>query len=429
MGSSAPNRLATIPGGGGSVAPEDFLHAISFYLNLLIALSLYLSALYLYRLSGSLLAALLLQFSFFISPEILFNLPAVKPEPLIIAVFYFLCVPLFLGVLERTDSHPRVVDRAALAAGILFGFGVVTKVTFLPVAALGLVFRGWRRRVRFTFGAIASCLIFTIPIWSKLRRTLRFDYAVLTHAGYYGLGSQGVPALAQMIGDLKRLIIADPSLLAFPLYYIVVLAVLQFGAVKKDERLVSGARMLLAAVVVAMMFQIALTAKHYLPNILPDTVSSARYALPAMLMSGLANAVCVLLLESRGLDRKVQRALAIAGTALLLVCFVHTMYSVRNWIVDARAYRDQIAALDRIRMQNPSCATVGFYGSSLQGYALQFAATYTNGQYDTLLERIYPTSYAVAGGAVVGFSDVSKAGKLSGTPRSRRLCISSGIEA
>jgi hypothetical protein len=411
--------LAHLPGSPQSLAeavllaPEDFLHAISFCLNLLIALSLYLSGLNLYRLSGSLLAALLLQFSIFISPEILYNLPSVKPEPLIIAVFYFLSVPLFLGVQERPDSPPRVVDRAALAAGILFGFGVVTKVTFLPVAVLGLVFRGWRRRVLFTLGAIASCLIFTIPIWSKLRRTLRFDYAVLTHAGYYGLGSQGLPALAQIIANLKRLVVADPSLFAFPLYYIVVLVVLQFGAVKKDERIVSGARILLSAVVVAMIFQIALTAKHYLPHILPDTVSSARYALPAMLMLGVANAVSVLLLESRGLNRKVQRALVITGTALLMLCVVHTVYSVRSWIVDARAYRDQIAALDRIRMENPNCATVGFYGSSLQGYALSFAATYTNGQYNALLERIYPTSYALAAGSVVGFSDVSKVRNLS----------------
>jgi len=202
------------------LAPEGFLRAISFCLNLLIALSLYLSALYLYRWSGPLLAALFLQLSFFTFPEILYNLPSVKPEPLIIAVAYFLSVPLLLGVQETPDSRTRVVDRAALAAGVLFGFGVVTKVTFVPVAALGSVFRGWSRKARFILGAIAACLIFTIPIWSKLPRTLGFDYVVLTHAGYYGQGLQALPAPAEMIVSLKRLLAADPALFVFPLYYI-----------------------------------------------------------------------------------------------------------------------------------------------------------------------------------------------------------------
>jgi len=74
---------------------------------------------------------------------------------------------------------------------------------------------------------------------------------------------------------------------------------------------------LLSAVVIAMMVQIALTVKHYFP----------RYALPAMLMSGLANAMCVLLLESLGFHRTVKRAFAATGTVLLLLCVVHTVYS------------------------------------------------------------------------------------------------------
>ena len=87
----------------------------------------------------------------------------VSPEPLLVAAGFALMVPLVPVVLGSQDGDAGA--HRAITAGALFGFGMVTKLTFLPWIAVVVLFRStahklgvsWRcRRVFHGFHA-ADC--------------------------------------------------------------------------------------------------------------------------------------------------------------------------------------------------------------------------------------------------------------------------------
>ena len=376
LGASLSGSWASLPGTVLS-RPEDFLHAINFVLNLLLGGAVFLAGLKMYRASGSLLAALVLQVSVFLFRETVLTLPRVDPEPVLVAVGFALMVPLIPMILAKEPAKAP----GALAAGAILGFGLATKVTFLPWVAVGALCTGWKQRFRLIGACLLALFIFLLPILSSLPQVFRWLNAVLTHRGVFGSGPSGPPSSAQVLMNFKALYAAEPSLFYWLCFYSAVLLALQFGVREPEKSLARSIQRLMWAGWVAIVFQIAMALKHFV---------AARYLVPALVLTALLNGFLVLLFSAPVFRAGLRAALAFCGIVLLIGSCWTNVSRLKQWAMDARRYQDDVSRLAEVRQKFRGCAVIGYYSGSGGQYALAFGSEYTRGDHGKLLDRLYP---------------------------------------
>ena len=378
--------------------PESFLHVISFFINLLIALALYFGARAIYRESGSFLAAALFQLSIFLFLQPALVQARVTPEPLSIATVLALAVPLAPYLSSRHPSETRFLSGATLA-GILLGFGLVTKITFLPLLSVLVLFEDRKQKIRCLLSCAAASLVLLLPIFTQLPRTLVWFLSLVTHRGRYGSGQAGVPPLTEMWGNLTALATVEPFLFLLLLYYSIVLLALHFRKETREEGLASSIRRLLYASGIAIVLQVLMTVKHF----------ALHYIVPCLLITAIANAAIVVLLSSDVFRGFIRRGLALFGLLLFLSGIIYMGSRRIESGRISRAYQNDIEALNKETRNLGDCVWIGSYGSSLKSYALAFGSSFSGGVHGTLLERLYPeaVTYDIFGGTFTSFTGKS----------------------
>ena len=172
--------------------PEIYILAISSVLLALNAWATYYFGRRVFQATGSIILAIICQMAplgfAIVSPRIVYF----SPEALLI--FASLCLlgvlaPVILGGNEKQSTLPR---HAPALAGIICGFGVAVKVTFLPMIGL-LLLLGARKRVAHALfygaGAFFICLL---PIFERLPELAARLYSFAVHSGKYGSGGETV---------------------------------------------------------------------------------------------------------------------------------------------------------------------------------------------------------------------------------------------
>lgn len=357
--------------------PEDYLNSIHLALSFLIGAALYLAGSRMYRASGSLVAALVLQFSVFLFPEIVRSLGRVRPEPLLIATGFALLVPLVPLLLAEEGFREA---KAAFTAGAIVGFGLVTKVTFLPWAMVAGLFSGWKQRLRFAVGFLLALVLFLLPIFAKLPDLGRWVFRLLSHSGKYGGGPPGLPASAELLANLKSQYQSEPFLFYWLAYYGLALVALRFGGTASKDRLAESARRLLWAGCGIIVVQTAMSVKHFAPH----------YILPSLAVTALLNGVLVLLVSSRALRPVARGALAVCGAALLMAGVSRNVTELNLWLHTVRDIDAGARQLAGKRSEQGDCITIGYYRSSAPGYALAFGSGYADAAHAQTLEELYP---------------------------------------
>ena len=194
------------------IHPEDYLHAVGLVLNLLLSAAIYLAARRIYRLSESLLAALVFQISFGMFMEPLRAQARVSPEPMLAIAVVLLSVPLAALVFDRRGKIPETDDRLAFATGFALAFGIVTKITFAPLLAVCLLFRTKRS----LFVCLASCFACTFallfPIWTHLPKMYGWFGSLLLHTERYGAGPVGFPSAATLLSHMATIFRSETML-------------------------------------------------------------------------------------------------------------------------------------------------------------------------------------------------------------------------
>lgn len=182
--------------------PEAFLRLWRSLALGLYAVALAASGLFIWRTTGSLVAAWLFELMPLLSVETLFSLSRVQPEP----------VALALGagtgaIIVALSVDPATWDtrRTAGILGAIAGLGVATKLTFAPVLLVCLAVLSRRSRGFFGAVAAATCGIALLPALPALRDTARWYWSLLLHTGYYGAGRPGLVDLAAFPGNIRRL--------------------------------------------------------------------------------------------------------------------------------------------------------------------------------------------------------------------------------
>lgn len=187
--------------------PESYLLRINQGLVAANALVAILSGLVVWRRFNSLAAAILAPVGIFLSPSALLGMGRVTPEPMLVIVsLLVLIVAVMTG-----KCHERTHRVGALIlSGLLVGAGLSTKLTFLPILALGYYFA--RSRVearRWILFVGVGFLICTTPWLLRLRNYfdfLRWFTNLSVGAGIYGGGPRTVIDAAAYLPSLLDLI-------------------------------------------------------------------------------------------------------------------------------------------------------------------------------------------------------------------------------
>ncbi len=359
--------------------PETYLHVINLVLNGLIAGAVFAAGRQFYRCSHSLVAALLLQANGLFFLQTIQAQTRVSPEPLLLATGLFLLVPL-APVIFSDDTADKRKTSYAIAAGGLVGFGLVTKVTFLPWVAVVLLFKGRLQKLRFFSAVIASATVFLIPIFPRLPIVATWLTSLFLHNGMYGNGPVGLPNAGVLGENLLGLVHDEPLLFLCFLLYGVVLLLHPCAPFVRKHNLSS----LLWTALIAITVQTLMTIKH----------PAARYILPALVVPALVNAALSAEISHTVIRQRRRISLVLTGSAIVLGCFLFNLRRIGSWITEMQRYRDEVSELTRVARQMDGCRVIGMYSSSVPTFALNFGNAYANFVHGKMLQELYPDALA-----------------------------------
>ena len=361
------------------IHPEDYLHTIGLVLNLLLSGAIYIAARRIYRLSESLLTALVYQVGFGMFLETFHAQARVSLEPLLATAVVILTLPVSSMVFRRSDKLPETDRRLAVATGVALGFGVVTKITFAPLLAVCLLFRTKRSLFTCLASCLASVCVLLFPIWARLPEMYRWFWALLIHTERYGAGPVGVPSAATLLSHAADMFQYEPMLALLAACYTASYVAIRKGWVRtpNGEALRVGPLLLAGVVVIAV--QIVITVKHY----------AIHYLLPAMVFTMLLNAALVFLF-SRSKPGKVSRSLYGATVLLLALGTWHSYRWLAIWKTLSDQYRADVSSILCRRREMEDCVVIPYYRSSSQEFALSFGDGSTGYAYSRELSGLYP---------------------------------------
>jgi len=360
--------------------PEEYLRAINIVLDVLISVALYCSAWTVYRLSNSLPAALVLQGSVFVYMQTFLALFRVSPEPLLIAAGLALMVPLAPVVLRRGSGANE--NMLAVAAGAIFGFGLITKVTFAPWMAAILLFPKKTQKRRFGITAAVAALVFLLPVTARFAAMSSWFTSLLTHAGHYGKGRVGIPDANVLAANLVSLWQVEPALFWFLGVYAIVLLALPIFR-KQGAPLPDGVRPLLLAGCTAITAEVILVTKH----------PAFHYLLPALVLTAFVNSALWALLPRPSLGTlQIRQVILVPLIAVIGIGLVRNWAGFQWWMGAARTDRQNIAELHAVEERLLGCRVMGSYRSSLKVYALAFGNGSSAGVHGSALEKLYPAA-------------------------------------
>jgi len=361
--------------------PELYLHTVNLVLNLLFFGTLFWAGRRIVSASGSVAVALVFQASFLLFDEILLAQTRVSPEPLLTITFLMLT-----GVMAPFIARPETAEtnggfRGVMLAGAVTGFGIVTKVTFLPLLLLGFAFRGRRLRLGFFFGVVTAAAVFLLPIYGQLPRVARWLWGLLTHKGRYGSGETGLPSIAVLLDNAGRLYGEEPFLFFMGAFFLVAV-ILTWRRSSSDSYVGAAghARRFLVAGLAGIALSVALTVKHY----------ASHYALPAMLLVTLLGAIFAGLALQRSRTSRLWQAGGLLFALLLTAGLGYSLQRIPKWFFALEQQNAEEARLREILASFEGCTVAGVYRSSLPVFALNFGNNFAAWRQQRVLSELYP---------------------------------------
>jgi len=178
-------------------------------------------------------------------------------------LFLSIASVLLLAQLIKYNYEPgKNINKKIILFSLISGFGVATKVNFIPIIIIPLiVLPSIRNKFLYFIGTIISFMIFTIPIMSQYNTFYQWITAMLTHKGIYGGGESGFIDIVTYIPNIKYLLEYDPAFsITLVISFLVIIVSLLFNLFNKKKMSIS--LKILIALVISQILDILIVAKH-----------------------------------------------------------------------------------------------------------------------------------------------------------------------
>jgi hypothetical protein len=186
--------------------PETYLYGISCALLIMNAGALYYFGYRVLSASKTIWLAIFCQISGVSFAILTPRASYVSPESLLLFATYCL-----LGLLTPyIFPHSKKPEGAQIVptplVGIILGFGLASKVTFIPMLGLIFLVPDFRKRIKILLYAFITFLILITPIYTNFDRMFGWLWSVASHSGIHGSGSQLVMDWSKLLTNIKLVI-------------------------------------------------------------------------------------------------------------------------------------------------------------------------------------------------------------------------------
>lgn len=247
--------------------PETYLHIINKVFLTLNCLALLFLGIFTFRISGNIFLSLLIQLSPFVSEEIFYGVIIDTPDNLLILASIFF-IALLIFYLFKVEADKKSSMKFILLLALVCGFGLDTKLNFLPLFIIGLfIINGKKEKTLFVFFTLIAFLFFFFPVISNYGKFLNWIEALFFKSGHYGKGESTIIDTSTFAGNLILIFKKDKlfaftyflsliTLVIFPFFKINIAGGSKSLKFKKDLKL-------LAVIFFSVSIHIFLVAKHY----------------------------------------------------------------------------------------------------------------------------------------------------------------------
>jgi len=197
--------------------PKHYITTICLMLLILNACAVYYLKRHVFQSTANVKLALFCQSAplvfWIVAPRIVY----LSPEALLIfasVILLGLLAPIIAGSNEGQSNMP---GKIPILAGIICGFGVAVKITFVPMLGLLLLLGTRSRMFRALKYTVITWMVCMLPILGSIVRMIDQYYSFTIHSGKYGAGKAdfiNIDAISDRMVDLIE---------AFPFFYSVLL--------------------------------------------------------------------------------------------------------------------------------------------------------------------------------------------------------------
>ncbi len=319
------------------------------------------------RATGRTGAAVLVVLAPLLTPTVLREAVAVKPEPGV------LMAGMGLGALALLAAAKGAGGKRAAAMGVVAALAVVTKITALPLLVLPLlVLRTWRLRGIYVGALVAAASVLLIPAYPRLGKIWHLTHAIATTQGRYGNPTwPAASPYGNQVALLERL--SETPLLVVAL---VLTGVAAWRGRKSAVGSVGGASLGFCA---ALGLQVVLEGTH---------PYESRYLMPGLALVGPA-----LVAAGAGLRPHMSAAWASRSAQQALAVAVGTVGAVTVWLTYTGFAEDRgaLAAENELLARYPTSEVLDFYSASSPSFGLFFGNAVAGDLFGEELDRRDPT--------------------------------------
>ena len=243
--------------------PEKYIHAANLFQNLLTTIVLFFGTIYIFRITRSIIVGLIFQLIPLGNYTLIGLTSRILPETFMVLPLLF----IFLLSLKYifTDSISYNIKSNFLLWGIVIGFGIAIKLSFIPVILFPLIAikSSWKNKILYSLYLFLSVIIFAYPIIVNFREFFNWVFSLFIHSGMYGHGEKNVVDLSNIAPNFSYMYHDDKILFLVMLLSVLSVFLLFFkNKITNYTRAIKIAMAIIASNV-TILFAIALTLKNF----------------------------------------------------------------------------------------------------------------------------------------------------------------------
>lgn len=327
--------------------------------------------------------ALVLQLAPFLSATLIEELSTkISAEQLLFSS----SILLIMLILKYYASLNKDNKWFSIAFGLIGGFGLATKFTFLPVLVIPfIILKGNWNKVLYLFMIIPSFILFTLPTAHDYKLMFKWFFAIASHTGIYGQGTKGLIDPAEYMQSLIKISSGNKTMLFALLASFVIIIVFAFRQRIKKEYKINIEVQYIFALFLSLAGSIMMVAKHYHSN---------HYLFPALGITGLVF-VFIYLWYVRIWGKKYSGILRFSPQALVIVFLFLALFNKPYLSLAYQGYRlsnkSTNETITRIEKDYPGFVKTYFYPGSFSQYAqLRWGNVYAKQFHTEKLMELFP---------------------------------------
>ncbi len=311
-----------------------------------------------------------------------------EPESLLIFGSMLLVASLAPSIFCKLGIQHKPATLAAIVPGLICGFGIAIKLTFIPMLAMLFLLRSPKSIALSLGAAAASWLVCISPMIKELPRFFNWVSGIATHSGHYGSGKAEFIDPKEVLPRLRFLwdLFELWFVVGFCLFCIAA-GLVCWASFKNYQRQPSNLKpkTLLSLAFTPLVLcligiaQVILVLKH----------PGARYMIPALIIQAIGIAwMLSKLLEQHRLSKLNALGFWLLGLVGLSLMIDGALGSYRQLSAEREIFDDDVAQVQAAISRYDNPMVIGTYGCRLPKCALSFGLGYapaTNPQVGALL--------------------------------------------